>query len=41
LMRQMWFDEVDCAGTGDEDDRDRREEVGLGRRKVRRASARS
>jgi len=41
LMRQMWFDEVDGAGTGDEDERDRREEVGLGRRKVRRASARS
>ena len=41
LMRQMWFDEVDGAGTGDEDERDRREEVGLGRRKVRKASARS
>jgi hypothetical protein len=41
LMRQMWFDEVDTGGMGDEDDRERHEEVSFGRRKVRRASARS
>jgi len=41
LMRQMWFDGADVAGTGDEDERERHEEVSMGKRKVKSATARS